>query len=56
MCVSQDVWTALHLAAQEGKVDVARELIKAGAKINLQTVVTAILHYELLLALKFQGT
>ena len=36
---SQDDWTALHLAAQEGRVDVARLLIEAKANINLLTEV-----------------
>ena len=35
----QDGWTALHLAAQEGKVDVVRLLIDAGAQVNIQTEV-----------------
>ena len=35
----QDGWTALHLAAQEGKVDVVRPLIDAGAQVNIQTEV-----------------
>ena len=35
----QDGWTALHLAAQEGKDDVGRLLIGAQAKIALQTEV-----------------
>ena len=32
----QDGWTALHLAAQEGKVDVARLLTEAQAQVNIQ--------------------
>ena len=31
--------SALHLAAQEGKVDVARLLIEAKAQVNIQTKV-----------------
>ena len=34
----QDGWTALHLAAQEGKVDVVRLLTEAQAQVNIQTV------------------
>ena len=37
---SQDGWTALHLAAQEGKVDVVRLLLtEAQALVNIQTKV-----------------
>ena len=32
----QNGWTALHLAAQEGKVDVVRLLIEAKAQVNTQ--------------------
>ena len=32
----QDGWTALHLAAQEGKVDVVRLLTEAQAQVNTQ--------------------
>ena len=32
-------WTALHLAAQEGKVDVVRLLTEAKAHVNIQTEV-----------------
>ena len=35
----QDGWTALHLAALEGKVDVVRLLIEAEAQVNIQTKV-----------------
>ena len=35
----QDGWTALHLAAHEGKVDVVRLLTEAKAQVNLQTKV-----------------
>ena len=35
----QDGWTALHLAAQEGKVDVVRLLTEAQPQINIQTEV-----------------
>ena len=40
----QDGWTALHLAAQEGKVDVVRLLIDAEAQVNIQTEVY--IHYN----------
>ena len=37
---TQDGWTALHLAAQEGKVDVVRLLLtEAQALVNIQTEV-----------------
>ena len=37
---TQDGWTALHLAAHEGKVDVVRLLLtEAQALINIQTKV-----------------
>ena len=36
---AQDGWTALHLAAQEGKVDVVRLLTEAQARVNIQTKV-----------------
>ena len=32
-------WTALHFAAQEGKVDVVRLLTEAQAQVNTQTEV-----------------
>ena len=35
----QDGWTALHMAAQEGKVDVVRLLTEAKAHVNIQTEV-----------------
>ena len=35
----QDGWTALHLAAQEGRVDVVRVLTEAGAQLNILTKV-----------------
>ena len=35
----QDGWTALHLAAQEGKVDVVRLLTEAQAQVNIRTKV-----------------
>ena len=35
----QDGWTALHLAAQEGKVDAVRLLTEAQALVNIQTQV-----------------
>ena len=40
MCLCpQDGRTALHLAAQEGKVDVVRVLTEAEAQVNIQTEV-----------------
>ena len=40
MCLCpQDGWTALHLAAAEGKVDVVRLLTEAQAQVNIQTEV-----------------
>ena len=40
MCLcSQDGWTALHLAATEGRVDVVRLLTEAQAQVNIQTEV-----------------
>ena len=35
--------TALHMAAQEGKADVVRLLIEAGAQLDIQKTVCAIL-------------
>ena len=41
---SQDGWTALHMAAQEGKVDVVRLLLtEAQALVNIQNKVHS--HY-----------
>ena len=40
----QDGWTALHLAAQEGKVDVVRLLTEAKAHINIRTEVHTLCH------------
>ena len=40
----QDGWTALHLAAQEGKVDVVRLLTEAEAQLNIQTEVHTLCH------------
>ena len=42
----QDGWTALHLAAQEGKLDVVRLLTEAQAQVNAQTEVS-MMHYSL---------
>ena len=40
VCVCpQDGWTALHLAAQEGRVDVVRLLTEAKAQLDMQTEV-----------------
>ena len=45
MCLCpQDGGTALHLAAQEGKVDVVRLLTEAKAQINIQTEVHTLCH------------
>ena len=39
-CVyQQDGWTALHLAAQGGKIDVIKLLIEAEAYVNMQSKV-----------------
>ena len=35
----QNGWTALHLAAQEGKVDVVRLLTESQAQVNIETEV-----------------
>ena len=35
----QDGWTALHLAAEEGKVDVVRLLTESQALVNIQNKV-----------------
>ena len=44
---SQDGWTALHLAAQEGKVDVLRLLVtEAQALVNIQTKVYTLTPYH----------
>ena len=40
----QDGWTALHMAAQEGKHDVVRLLTEAKAHVNLQTKVHTLRH------------
>ena len=40
----QNGWTALHLAAQEGKVDVVRLLTEAQAQVNIQTEVYTLCH------------
>ena len=40
----QDGWTALHMAAQEGKVDVVRLLAEAQAQVNIQTEVHTLCH------------
>ena len=39
MSVVQSGWSALHLAAQEGNVDVVRLLTEAKAHVNTQTEV-----------------
>ena len=40
----QDGWTALHLAAQGGKVGVVRLLTEAQAQVNIQTKVHPLCH------------
>ena len=40
----QEGWTALHLAAYEGKVNVVRLLTEAKAHINIQTEVHTLCH------------
>ena len=35
----QDGWTALHMAAQEGKVDIVRLLTDTKAHVDIQTEV-----------------
>ena len=43
---SQDGWTALHLASQEGHINVVRVLIEASAHVNQQTKVLQRVHVE----------
>ena len=44
MCLCpQDGWTALHLAAQAGNVDVVRLLTEAQALVNIQSEVLSCL-------------
>jgi ankyrin repeat protein len=50
----QDGWTALHLAAQEGKVDVVRLLTEAQALVNIQSEVLSCLMIGLLLVYTVQ--
>ena len=40
----QDGWTALHMAAQEGKHDVVRLLTEAKAHVDIQTEVHTLYH------------
>ena len=40
----QDGWTALHVAAQEGEVDVVRLLTEAQAQVNIQAEVHPLCH------------
>ena len=48
MCFcSQDGCTALHLAAQEGQVDVVKLLTEAKAHVNLQTEVHVCIIYTI---------
>lgn len=44
---SQDGWTALHLAAQEGRIDVVRLLIEAQAQVNVQSEVHSSIYTDL---------
>ena len=39
----QDGWTALHMAAQGGNVDVVKLLLKAKAHVNIQAKVHTVL-------------
>ena len=45
---SQDGWTALHLAAHEGRVDVVRLLTEAQAQVNIQNEVYIVVRSHLL--------
>ena len=42
-CVSQDGWTALHLAALNGHAPCIEVLLRAGADINTQDKVSAVI-------------
>ena len=37
--ITQDGWSALIVAAREGKIEAVVELVKAGAKVDMQTKV-----------------
>ena len=37
--ISQDGWSSLMVAAYQGKTEIVVELVKAGAKLNLQNTV-----------------
>ena len=43
MC-PQKGWTAVHMGAHEGKVDVVRLLTEAQAQVNIQTEVHPLCH------------
>ena len=56
MCMSpQNGWTALHLAAQKGKVDVVRLLTEAQAQVNIQTEVHPLCRSRLSVPLRQQN-
>jgi ankyrin repeat protein len=42
MNIWQDQWTPLHLAAQQGKLDVAQLLVQSGANIEAQNKVRGV--------------
>ena len=48
-CVFQRGWTALHLAAQEGNIDVAKLLIDAKAQVNIQEEVCALTQHIIIM-------
>ena len=50
----QDGWTALHAAAEKGKVDVVRLLTEAQALVNIQSEVLSCLMIGLLLVYTVQ--
>ena len=52
MC-SQGGWTALHLAAQGGNLDVIRLLIEAQASLNIQTKVSELIDEILNILVKY---
>ncbi len=42
MNIWQGQWTPLHLAAREGKLDVAQLLVQSGANIEAQDIVRGV--------------